>query len=138
MKKSENAIRIYLVLFIKIFATLAILDSHLCRIFDSAIFIPFSSIAVFYTFALAYDPNYVVYASVINEVAIIFLVLALLTTLIGIVYRGARKISVFFIVFSVFVDFVISFFVGDITLKISCIVVSASMLVMCLCSLKKH
>lgn len=137
MKKSESAVRIYLVFFVKIFATIAFLVAPLSRIIDSVIFIPFSNIAVFYTSALAYDPNYVMYAFTINVAVRIILVLALLTTLVGIVYHRARKTSVFFIVFSVLVDFVISFFVGDIILKISCIVVSATMLIICLCSLKK-
>ena len=137
MKKSESAVRIYLVFFIKIFATIAFLGAPLSRIIDSVIFLPFSNIAVFYTSALAYDPNYVMYAFTINVAVRIILVLALLTTLVGIVYHRVRKTSVFFIVFSVFVDFVISFFIGDIILKISCIVVSATMLIICLCSLKK-
>lgn len=138
MKKSESAVRIYLVFFIKIFATIAFLGAPLNGIIDSVIFLPFSNIAVFYTSALAYDPNYVMYASVINVAVRIILVLALLITLIGMVYRGARKTSVFFIIFSMLIDFVISFFVGDIVLKISCIVVSATMLIICLCSFKKH
>ena len=137
MKKSESAVRIYLVFFIKIFATIAFFVATLIRIIDSVNFLPFSNIAVFYTSALAYDPNYVMYAFTINVAVRIILVLALLTTLVGIVYHRVRKTSVFFIVFSVFVDFVISFFIGDIILKISCIVVSAPMRLICLCSLKK-
>ena len=137
--KRYNCSYSYFVLLIKIISSVAFLELSLVLPSDyiGMLFIPFCNVALFYSFALAYDPKYTILAIAINSTAIIAILLALVTMILGIVFRRLRRASSLLITLTALIDFIVSFFVGNNVLKILCIIVSAIMLLMCLRSLKK-
>lgn len=131
MSTSEIRKRIYLLLLVKVIVTLGIFIGLL-----DFVFVPFSIVTVFYSFALAYDAKYSLIAIVLLSAVVIVISLALITMLLGLFFRRARKISAYLIIIAVFIDLIVSFFVSSVPFKIACIIVSAISAVLCISALK--
>ena len=136
MKLLVSKLAIYVILVLKVFFSYLMLFVNLD--FNTIYLLPFSVISFFYTSALAYDPNYISVAAKILVGALIMLSLSLITMLFGIIFRTSRKISIYFTTIFMFIDFIVSFFVGSIILKIACIIASAINIGLCLFVLKSY
>ena len=123
---------IYLLLVVKVILTLGIYKG----VIDFA-FSPFAIVTVFYSFALAYNPDYTLIAIIVLFTTILILLLAVITMLLGIISSRARKASAYLITFSVLIDFIVSFFIATLSLKLACIIVSSIYLAVCISALKK-
>ena len=122
---------IYLLLAVKVILTLGIYQGVIDFVFS-----PFSIVTVFYSFALAYNPDYALIAIIVLFTTILILLLAVITMLLGIKSYRARKASVYLIAVAIVIDFIVSFFVSSIPLKLACIVSSAISLALCIPTLK--
>ena len=134
LKSNKGTYLIYLILVVKVILTLGIYTGVLDFAFLA--FSPFTIVTVFYSFALAYNPDYTLIAIILLLTTILILLLAVITMLLGIISSRARKASAYLITFSVLIDFIVSFFVSSIPLKIACIVASAISMVLCIQALK--
>ena len=132
MSTSKIRKRIYLLLLVKVIVTLGIFIGPL-----DFVFVPFSIVSVFYSLALAYDAKYGLIAIVLLSAVVIIILLALITMLLGLIFRRARKISAYSITIAVFIDLIVSFLVASSgPLKIACIIVSAISAALCISALK--
>lgn len=122
---------IYLLLAVKVILTLGIYTGAIDSVFS-----PFSVVTVFYSFALAYNPDYALIAIILLFSTILILSLAVITMLLGIISYRARKASAYLIAIAMVIDFIVSFFVSSIPLKLACIVASAISWVLCIPALK--
>ena len=131
LKSNKGTYLIYLILVVKVILTLGIYEG----VIDFA-FSPFTIVTVFYSFALAYNPDYTLIAIILLFTTLLILLLAVITMLLGALSCRARKVSAYLITIVMVIDFVVSFFVAYIPLKIACIVASAISMVLCIRALK--
>ena len=131
----KTKLGIYLVFLVKVIFSIIFIvsDPSINDLYIST----FSIVTIFYSCALAYIPDYGLIAIILLFTTLLILLLAVITMLLGIFFHSARKVSVYLITFLVLVDFVVSFFIADLLLKLACIIVSSIYLTVCISVLKK-
>lgn len=135
MTMLNTKLRIHLIFVIKVIFTIIFLVGH--PAINELYIYPFSIVTIFYSCALAYNPDYGLIAIILLFTTLLILLLAVITMLLGIFFHGARKVSAYLITIVMVIDFVVSFFVAYIPLKIACIIVSSIYLTVCISVLKK-
>ena len=141
MDSRINRAIIYLTLGLKLFVTYVAWFEEATSYALGHELVPFSTIAIFFSLALAYDPRYPLHALTIFFVSSGILLMSLVTAIVGIKLRKASKVSVVLITIFMFFDFVVSFFVSPgvgMTLKIKCIVGTFITFIICFLAVKKR
>lgn len=134
MTMLNTKFRIHLIFVIKVIFTIIFLVGH--PAINELYIYPFSIVTIFYSFALAYNPDCGLIAIILLFTTILIILLSVITMLLGTLSCRARKVSAYLITIVMVIDFVVSFFVASIPLKIACIVASAISMVLCIRALK--
>ena len=130
----NTKLRIHLIFVIKVIFTIIFLVGH--PAINELYLYPFSIVTVFYSCALAYSPDYALMALILLITIVIICLLSVITMLLGIVSYRARNASAYLITIAMVIDFIVSFFIATLSLKLACIAVSAIYLAVCISALK--